>query len=104
MPAKIKGKSLIHDVPKKIRNAKPPKPVPRAREPRTLYDILISAAHALEELTIRYPLEGYAQNGKCKCLQFEDYNRCRHTRAAEVVEELRHQHVLERYSISIEEL
>lgn len=40
----------------------------------------------LEQLVVRFPHEGYAIDGKCKCLQYEDYNDCRHLQAKEVLE------------------
>ena len=45
--------------------------------------VLKDAVISLEMLVVRFPLDGYAINGKCKCIQFEDNDECRHTLAVE---------------------
>jgi hypothetical protein len=42
---------------------------------------LIAVTEALEDLVVRFPIEGFAIDKTCKCLQFEDNDDCRHLRA-----------------------
>lgn len=46
-------------------------------------EVLLELLNSVQNLTVRFPLEGFAQNGKCKCLQYEDNGDCRHLFALE---------------------
>jgi len=55
---------------------------------RITKDVLVAACEdlfdALDGLVVRFDLEGLAQDGKCKCLQYEDNDNCRHLYARSV--------------------
>lgn len=61
-------------------------------EPRmgTRPDQTDAAIDALEELVLRFPIDGWAIDGKtCKCLQYEDHGACRHLRALTALQNVR---------------
>jgi hypothetical protein len=47
--------------------------------------VVVEVAEALEDLVVRFPIEGFAFGDQCKCLQFEDNNDCRHLRAVKAL-------------------
>lgn len=61
----------------------------RASKTRTKNEILEDLFISLEQLTNRFPLEGFAQNGKCICIQYEDKTNCRHLEAKRAIDQAR---------------
>lgn len=52
--------------------------------------LVLDMYFSLDQLVARFPIDGYAQGGKCKCLQFEDHEWCRHLEAVEVLVAFEH--------------
>ena len=66
------------------------KPKTRKKPTVPYYPISARLADALENLTNRFPIEGWAtQPNACKCAQFEDTEDCRHLVALRTLKEYR---------------